>query len=105
MAWADMANRMLGVAVRTFNEVGVVYTPAGGSPLSLMAVFDDAHLRVDPGTGAPISSTNPIMGIRNSDLPAAPRKGDTVLVRGVRYRVIEAQPDGVAGSLLELQEA
>lgn len=105
MAWADLADCMLGVAVGTFNEVGVIYTPASGSPFPLQAVFDSAHLSVDPGTGAPISSSNPILGIRNSDMPAPPTKGDRVTVRGVQYRVFDVQADGVAGSLIELHRA
>lgn len=111
MGWADMADRMLGVAVRTFSdtdadgETRVEYLPKGGSPIPLSAVFDAAHLSVDPSTGAPVSSTNPILGIRNSDLPSPPQQGDRVTVRGILYHVLDAQPDGVAGSLLELQKA
>lgn len=111
MSWSDMADRMLGTAVRTFShadsdgETLVTYTPKTGSPYPILAVFDKAHVSVDPGTGAPISSTNPILGVQLSQFVAEPRKGDRVAIGGVTYNVIECQPDGVAGALLELHKA
>lgn len=105
-----MADRMLGVAVRTFSHASsdgttlVTYTPKTGAAYPIKAVFDKAHISVDPGTGAPISSTNPILGVQLSQLAAEPRKGDRVNVNGVVYTVVEFQPDGVAGALLELHE-
>lgn len=102
---------MLGVAVRTFAHSGqdgvslVQYIPKVGSPYAITAVFDKAHVSVDPDTGASISSTNPILGVQRSQLAADPRKGDRVNVGGVLYTVMDHQPDGVAGALLELHEA
>ena len=110
MPWPDMADRMLGVAVRTFahsDTAGgslVTYAPASGSPYPIRAVFDRSHLAVDPSTGAPVSSTNPILGVQLSQLAAEPRKGDRVIVAGVTWRVHDYQPDGVAGALLELSK-
>jgi hypothetical protein len=111
MAWHDMANRMLGVAVRTFserntdNEITVRYSPANGSPYDLVAVFDSASVSVDPNTGAQVSSVNPIIGVRLSDMSSLPAKGDRVTVRGIAYIVQPPQFDGVAGALLELKKA
>jgi len=111
MPWPDMADRMLGVAVRTFSqsdpdgETRVQYMPKGASSYPLSAVFDKAHVSVDPGTGVPISSTNPVLGVRLSDMQAEPKKGDRVQVSGVIYSVVDSQPDGVAGVMLELHKA
>ena len=79
MPWPDMADRMLGVAVRTFAHSGqdgeslVQYIPKAGSPYTITAVFDKAHVSVDPDTGAPISSTNPVLGVQRSQLFTADR--------------------------------
>ncbi|MFB8829062.1 hypothetical protein ACE0DR_06040 [Azotobacter sp. CWF10] len=32
-------------------------------------MFDSAHVEIDPETQAPVSSTNPVLGVRLSDLP------------------------------------
>lgn len=115
MGWHDMADRMLGVAVRTFSAPLVELIPGGtGAPVVLAsAVFDSAHVQVDPETGAPVSSNNPVLGIRMSDMPAPPIPGsDLIRVSGLptgmawangTYRIDDAQPDGVAGATLYLK--
>lgn len=109
-----MADRMLGVAVRTFSEPQASLDPAGavywltdgvepGVPLP-QAVFDTAHVAVDPETGAPVSSVNPFLGVRLSDLPNNPTSRDRVRARGVTYRIHDVQPDGVAGVTIILKK-
>lgn len=109
-----MADRMLGVAVRTFSEPQASLDPAGavywltdgvepGVPLP-QAVFDTAHVGVDPDTGAPVSSVNPVLGVRLSDLPNNPTSRDRVRARGVTYRIHDVQPDGVAGVTIILKK-
>jgi hypothetical protein len=104
-----MANRMLGVCTKTFSKSGVYFIPAGiGSPVLLdRAVFDSAHVQIDPQTNAPVSSENPILGVRLSDLPNKPISTDIIrVVDGVTttdYRIGDVQPDGVAGALLFLR--
>lgn len=114
MDWGSMANRMLGVAVRTFSEPTAEVNPAGaaywltdgvepgvGLP---QAVFDSAHIEVDAETGAPVSSVNPVLGLRLSDLPNEPTSRDRVRVRGVLYKINDVQPDGVAGVTIILKK-
>ncbi len=114
MGWHDMADRMLGVAVRAFSAPLVELIPGGsGSPVVLVAVFDSSHIEVDPETGAPVSSNNPVLGVRMSDLPAPPIPGsDLIRVSGLSggmawangtYKINDAQPDGVAGATLYLK--
>lgn len=115
MGWHGMADRMLGVAVRTFSAPLVELIPGGvGAPVPLaQAVFDTAHIKVDPDTGAPVSSNNPILGVRMSDLPAPPvPESDLIRVSGLppamawangTYNISDAQPDGVAGAVLYLK--
>lgn len=110
-----MAQRMLGVSIRTFSEPSASIDPDGavywltdgvepGVPLA-QAVFDTAHVTVDPETGAPISSSNPILGVRLIDLPNNPTTNDRVRARGVLYRINEPQADGVAGVTIILRKA
>jgi len=106
MNWSSVANRMLGVAVRTFSEPGVYWLTDGVEPgvALLQAVFDTAHIEVDPDTGAPVSSTNPVLGVRLADLPNEPTSRDRVRARGQLYRISDVQPDGVAGALIILKK-
>lgn len=109
MSWADRADRMLGVAVRTFAASSVQYIPKSGTPYLIDAVFDKAHLEIDQDTGAAISSSDPVLGVQLSQMQAPIRKGDRARVtsKGVTtlYDVVDVQPDGVAGARLKLHEA
>lgn len=115
MGWASMAQRMLGVSIRTFSEPSASIDPDGavywltdgvapGVALA-QAVFDTAHISVDPETGAPVSSNNPILGVRLIDLPNKPTSRDKVKARGELYAISDVQPDGVAGVTIILRKA
>lgn len=110
-----MAQRMLGVSIRTFSEPTASIDPDGavywltdgiepGLPMA-QAVFDTAHVSVDPDTGAPVSTNNPILGVRLIDLPNEPTNRDRVKARGVLYKIHDVQSDGVAGVTLFLRKA
>jgi hypothetical protein len=106
---------MLGVSIRTFSEPTAALDPEGavywltdgvapGVPLD-QAVFDTTHVSVDPETGAPVSSQNPILGVRLVDLPNKPTNRDRVRARGELYQISDVQPDGVAGVTIILRKA
>lgn len=110
-----MAERMLGVSIRAFSEPSASIDPDGavywltdavepGVPLA-QAVFDTAYVSVDPETGAPVSSQNPILGVRLIDLPNKPTNRDRVRARGELYQIGDVQPDGVAGVTIILRKA
>lgn len=96
MNWKNLADRMTRTALRTFSDdaAQVIYVRGGiQTPIS-DAVFDENYQSVDPDTGAPIISDNPMLGVMRSDLPGgAWEEGDTVIIKGVTYRVIEPQKD------------
>lgn len=94
---------MLGVAVRTF-ATSVQYIPKTGAAYDIVAVFDKAHISIDPDTGAPISSTDPVLGIQLSQMQGPIRKGDRISVDGTVYVIADHQPDGIAGARLKLHE-
>jgi len=110
-----MAQRMLGVSIRTFSEPSATIDPDGavywltdgvapGVPLA-QAVFDTTHVSVDPETGAPVSSQNPVLGVRLIDLPNKPTNRDRIRARGELFTISDVQPDGVAGVTIILRKA
>lgn len=111
MPWPDMADRMLGVTVRTFShssqagEPLTEYVPRIGSAYPIRGVFDKAYVSVDTGGQAPVQSVSPVLGVQLSELRAAVDEGDKVRIDGVLYWITLFQPDGVAGALLKLNEA
>jgi hypothetical protein len=86
---------------QTFGEE-ITYTPDGGSPVTIRAIVDMEFEQVDPATGAIVSSNQPMIGIKDSDLAATPAPGDTCIVRGTEYKVIERREDGQSGTRLML---
>ena len=103
--WNDHRNRLLGIAMKTFGgKDPVTYTPVSGAPVSIMGVFNEAYQPIDNATGLPLSSTQPALGVRLSDLPAAPRKGDKATIKTKTYKVMDSHPDGGGGAILLLHE-
>jgi len=75
----------------------VTYKPKKGGEFNFKAVFDDRAQEVDPDTERPVSSNAFTLGIQLSDIPFEPEKGDTVIIKQVKYRVENPLEDGVPG--------
>ena len=90
---------------RSFGET-VLYTPdAGeGDEIEITAIVDQAFEAVDPNTGTIVVSQQPVIGIKDDDLPSDPQKGDLITARETDFIVIEVQRDGQAGSKLLLHK-
>lgn len=101
MNWRSLTAQTMDECRNAFGEP-VVYTPKGLASVSIQGIVDMEFEQVDPNTGAIVSSNQPMLGVRDSDLPVAPQKGDLVLMRGLNYQVIERQQDGQAGTRLLL---
>jgi len=90
---------MTRTTLRTFSDnpggvPSIIYIRGGVQTPLPDAVFDENYQTVDPETGAAIISDAPMIGVMRSDLPGgAWKEGDTVTVRGVTYRAVEAQKD------------
>lgn len=97
----------LGVVVGSIHHAQgaktIVYTCAGQSPVTIDAVFDEAYQVVDLATGE-LASLGPMLGVRLSDLPAAPRAHDTLTVDAVEYKVNDVQRDSEGGARLLLRK-
>lgn len=92
----------------TFGETQTVtYLPKAGGSIDIVAVFNDQHTAVDPDTEQVVASNVITLGVKLSDLPAAPVKGDKVSVtkRGKTYRVSDSQEDGQGWTELYLHES
>lgn len=83
----------------------VTYTPGVGEAVMVRGVFDALYMKVDAGNTG-VSSSGPAVFLALSDLPSDPCDDldARVTVAGTEYKVREAQPDGVGGVHLLLQE-
>lgn len=89
----------------TFGETETVtYKPTTGPEKVIVGVFNTRHTVVDPDTEQVLSSNQPTLGVKLSDLDAAPVKGDLVNIRSQDYRVHDSQEDGEGWSELFLYE-
>lgn len=88
MAFADLTMGLHAAVFGTFGEPVVVNgVPATG-------IFMAAHESVDVSTGIPVSAVQPVLEVKERDLPDGVDEGDTVNVRCVSYVVADVQPDG-----------
>jgi hypothetical protein len=89
---------------QSFGE-SIRYKCSGLTEITIDAIVDYETQTIDPNTGAVVVSNQPMIGVKDSDLPTRPGEGDTCFVRGVEYRVIDRVEDGQAGTRLRLQIA
>jgi hypothetical protein len=108
--WDEMVHRAMRVAETAFGrnvtfQYGGPVTPGetAPEPVTLRAVFDEAHEQIDTSGGVPINTTNPICDVRRGDLPWQPDQGDTLIVDGKAYTVVDVQPDGAGTDRLILR--
>jgi len=104
VAWSDRTDRVLRAGIREFGQA-VTYTPSGGSPASVSAVFDAAYQLVTLGLDVEVDAVGPVLGVRLGDLASAPARGDGVTVGSTSYTVRSVHPDGQGGAQLILGEA
>ena len=112
MGWSSMADRVLRQTLKTFRQdLGALYRRPG-QPDTVLAnvIFDDTYFAVDTGTGADISSNQPVMGVRTADLPdGRAAKTDSIIItrRGIThtFQITNVQPDGEAGTTLFLSHS
>lgn len=92
-----------------FNEddfaIDAVYYPSIGGSYHIKVIFDSAYESVNVEGTIPIASTAPVLRVREADINPAPAPGDVVLIKSVRYGVIEPEPDGHGVLKLRLNEA
>lgn len=98
-----MDRLVTSAGVQVFGEA-VVYTPAGGSPVSIRGVFSQEAETIDSQTQAPVIVRVPNVALRLADLSQMPEQGDGLTVAGTDYTVTEVMQDSIGGCLLYLRE-
>lgn len=100
-----MAEQCSGIVHDTFAAHTVTRKAGGvGTAVALpRCIFDEAYVRVDPDTGAAVSSQEPVLSVRLSDLTGTPSNADTFTVGAITYKTMDIQPDGVNSVLYFLK--
>lgn len=108
MSFEELATDSLGICLSTLG-VQVSYVPGGvvSNAYTLQAIFDRVHDEADPETGALITTTQPLAGVRRGDVPdfdllADPTPSDELHYDGRKYRVEDTHEDGRGGLTLVL---
>ena len=68
-----------------------------------VGVFSETYREVDPG-GVMVATRRPNLLVNMKLLEREPRQDDLVEIEGHAFRVINVEPDGAGGALLELHE-
>lgn len=98
---------VLGPLNKTFGEP-CTYTPAGGAPLTVNGVFDEAYTPADVPGDTSVISARPVFGARVSEFPvgwaAKNAQGDSLvrLLTGATYIVKSGKDDGHGHARVEL---
>jgi hypothetical protein len=96
-SFKDLYCGLLNVALPCLGE-SVCYRPRRGGSHTINAVFDEKALSLDPDTEEIISSNDPRIGIKLSDLPFLPQEKDRVDIGKVQFEVKEVREDGQGGA-------
>jgi hypothetical protein len=95
--------RVNAAAIRHLANALAVYTPFGGSafPDPVPVIFDAAYITVDEqGVG----SSHPAVTINLVNVPT-PKQGDTYVLNGTTYTVVEPMADGTGMAVQRLRKA
>lgn len=94
--WQSATHAVLGAAMSAFGET-VTLRPGTEFHQELTAIFRASHTQVDLGQGG-VSTVDPELDFRIADVrDHQPKQGENVIVRGIRYRIGDTQPDGEGG--------
>ncbi|WP_456306087.1 head-tail joining protein [Gluconobacter kondonii] len=102
---------MLGPCQDVFGEAVEWQSGKIGVWQPISGIFDDAYRPVDLIGGddglspVHITTTRPILGVRESSFQVPPDQGDLIRVRGKVYRIQEVRTDSHGGLHLELNDA
>lgn len=97
----DLANRALKAGISVMGEP--ITLARGGTSYEVRGLFQETYKSVDPETGAPVTTLQPVLSLSRLDLSIEPTRNDTVIARGVTYRVRDVQSDGHSGITVMLQ--
>jgi hypothetical protein len=104
VSFPDLTDLALGTCMSVLGE-SATYTPQGSSPLTINGIYSDRVFEIDPGLGTSVLTKKCLLEVQLSAFGiVAPKQFDTVVVRGVTYKVLEVDPDGAGAATLHLQK-
>lgn len=84
--------------------VSVVYTPQGGSPVTIDAISVERSIEVQLADGPAVDDRRHVLHVRAADI-AEPREGDQVTIDGDTFKVVPPiRPDGKGMIAITLSE-
>ncbi len=84
--------------------VTALYTPKGGSAVTIQVIFDDPHADVTPSKGfVQVETAKPTATAQTTDVPNAAH-GDSLVINGSTYYIKEPRPDGTGFTEIDLTE-
>jgi len=92
--FGDLTKAMSAIVLTTFGEPVVFHIEGQPQALAGRGVFTAIDKQVDASTGVAVSTVQPVLEVRQTDLPATPTEGDAVTVQGVLYLIVDVRPDG-----------
>ena len=92
--FSDLTKALSSAVLTTFGEPVVFHIEGQAEALQGCGVFTAMHQDVDASTGVPVSMVQPVLEVRQTDLPVIPTEGDAVTVQGVLYLIVDVRPDG-----------
>jgi len=92
--FGEMTKALSAIVLTTFGEPVVFHIEGQPEALPGRGVFTAMHQAVDASSGVAVSTVQPVLEVRQADLPAMPTEGDAVTVQGVLYLIVDVRPDG-----------
>lgn len=105
MSVESASDRLTFLSSDEFGTTADYTLAAGGTTSDIAGILNNPFRDVDMGGGPSTADTSPTFVCRSADLPggaAGGAAGDTVVIDGTTYRVIELQPDGAGMTTLIL---
>lgn len=95
----SLVNRVLKHSTTAFGEE-VTFYPKAGRVFKVRAIFDNSYQALDPDTERVVSVNQPALGVNLNDLPEEIQIHDEVVIRKIRFRIVDKQEDGQGGATL-----
>jgi len=89
-----------------FGKTASYTLAAGGAPVPLNGVFDNAFAELDPGGEVPVSGRRPVFTVNTVDLPAGYGPDDILEIDAKTFHAVDHEPDETEDQtmiILELQ--
>lgn len=97
-------NSVFGEGLDADGNGQIIYTHAGGSAFALDGIFEAQSEVIDFGNEFQTVSYQPMLSAAVSAFQQVPKAGDSCVIRGISYRVIDPRFDGQGTVTLRMHE-